>query len=210
MYLHSTPRLVKKYYNEYIWDKRTVGKKCVFLTFDDGPIPGLTEYVLSELSVVSAKSTFFCVGDNVRKYPEIFHKVVSSGHSFGNHTYNHLNGFKTRTKDYVDNVKKCDRQITQTGFSRLRKLFRPPYGLIKPSQAKKLLPDYDIVMWDVLSGDFDTGLNPDKSLRNSIRSTKPGSIVVFHDNYKAEKTLRYVLPRFLNHFSEKGFTFEAL
>jgi peptidoglycan/xylan/chitin deacetylase (PgdA/CDA1 family) len=210
MYLHSTPKLIKKYYRRFVWDKADSTNSSIYLTFDDGPIPGLTEYVLSELDVVSARATFFCVGNNIHKHPDIFSDLISRGHSFGNHTFNHLNGLKTKKKEYLENVKLCDREISKSGFSRLRKLFRPPYGMIKAGQAKELLPDYDIIMWDVLSGDFDKGLNPDKCLEKTIKSTRPGSIVVFHDNYKAERTVKYVLPRYLNYFAEKGFTFEAL
>ena len=209
MYLHSTPKFVKKYFQNLVWEKEVDSSK-IFLTFDDGPIPGLTEYVLDELRIINAKATFFCVGDNIRKHPDIFHKVVSDGHTYGNHTFNHLNGLKTDTQEYLKNVKKCEKAISKAGYSRLRKLFRPPYGLMKPSQAKEILKSYEIIMWDVLSGDFDESLNPDKCLRKCIDKTKAGSIIVFHDNYKAERTLKHVLPRYLNHFSEKGFTFEAL
>lgn len=206
MFLHKTPKLIQRSFPSLTW-RGSNGENSVFLTFDDGPIPGLTQYVLEELKNFKARATFFCVGENVRKHPDIFQTIVGDGHSFGNHTMNHLNGWKTRLEEYVKNVGECQRQFASLGYSRIQHLFRPPYGMITRKQIRALSGEYRIIMWDVLSGDFSRDMNPEKCLKKTISATESGSIVVFHDNLKSERTLRYVLPRYLQHFSEKGFNF---
>ncbi len=205
MYWHKTPPLLQKLYPTFTWQKPEIGKK-IYLTFDDGPIPGLTEWVLDQLAQYQVKATFFCVGDNIRKHPEVFSWVRTQGHAIGNHTFNHQNGWKTPHEEYIRNVQFCQKFIgTET------KLFRPPYGRITKKQAKQLQQaGYEIIMWDVLSGDFDRKLSPEKCLKKSIAATKAGSIVVFHDNSKAEERLTHTLPRYIEHFLEKGFGFEKL
>lgn len=178
-------------------------KPILYLTFDDGPIPEVTPWVLRQLDKYKAKASFFCVGDNVEKNPAIYRQILAAGHSVGNHTYNHLHAGKTKVKEYVKNVEKCAGLVSS-------ELFRPPYGRIRPKITKRLYDKYRIVMWDVLSGDFDTKLSPEKCLRNVIKHSGPGSIVVFHDSLKAKERLTYVLPRVLSYFSLKGYQFKAL
>ena len=182
------------------------GKPSIFLTFDDGPIPIVTPFVLKILREHQAKATFFCIGDNVGKHPDVFEQVKSEGHAIGNHTYNHLNGWKTENSVYVENTLQTD-EILHTN------LFRPPYGRIKRSQVsllQKERPSLKFIMWDVLSGDFDVNLEPEKCLQNVLKHTRPGSIIVFHDSLKAFPRLEYVLPRAMEVWAKKGYSFEAL
>lgn len=185
-------------------------QKTIYLTFDDGPIEDLTPFVLSELKKYNAKATFFCIGDNIRKNPEIFVKILSENHAVGNHTFHHLNGKNTADKLYVEDIFSCKNMLLKNSYLSQNQLFRPPYGAIKNSQIKVLKNEYQLIFWDVLTYDFDKNLSQEKCLEQAIKNTKSGSIVVFHDSLKAEKNLKYVLPRFLNHFSEKGYSFEAL
>lgn len=188
-----------------MWQKPS-GEKKLYLTFDDGPIPSVTEWVLEVLQQHEAKATFFCVGDNIRKHPAVFEKVLMAGHSVGNHTFNHLNGWKTELSEYLQNVELCQQYLSNQS-----RLFRPPYGRITRAAAARLRADtYSIVMWDVLSGDFDTQLTPEKCLKNSIQATRDGSVIVFHDSLKARPNLEYTLPRYLAHFQKQGFAFVAL
>ncbi len=184
--------------------------KDIYLTFDDGPIPYLTGYVLDILDDFDAKATFFCVGDNMRKHPEICEKVFDKGHLIGNHTFNHLKGWSTKNSLYLKNIIKCQEYITNLQKPYFKPLFRPPYGQITRNQIHFLRNDYKIIMWDILAYDFDSTHSPSQSLDKIIKLTRPGSIVVFHDNYKAEIKLKYMLPRFLEHYKEKGFTFKVL
>jgi peptidoglycan-N-acetylglucosamine deacetylase len=198
MYLVKTPPIIKTLFSDFIWNIDTEEKE-VFITFDDGPIPELTPWVLDVLAEYGFKASFFCVGDNVRKYPEIYKRIINEGHTIGNHTYNHVNGWLTDQTTYLDNIKKCD-VLIQTDF------FRPPYGKMRRSQSAVIKNEKTIVMWDVLSGDFDQTISKEKCLSNVIDNYGPGSIIVFHDNIKAETNLKYTLPRFLQHLSDHGFT----
>jgi peptidoglycan/xylan/chitin deacetylase (PgdA/CDA1 family) len=206
MYLVKTPWLLKKFYPQnLIWDKSR-DKKIIYLTFDDGPIPIVTPFVLEILKKFNAKATFFCIGDNINKHQDIFFQLKADGHAIGNHTYNHLNGWKSDNKKYLDNILKCQ-ELTQTD------LFRPPYGRIKKSQIKNLeskIKNQKIIMWDVLSGDFDTQLSPEKCLKNVLKHTKNGSIVVFHDSLKAFDRLKYTLPKALAHWQAQGYEFHSI
>jgi len=205
MYLIKSPFLLKWYYPSLLWNKSRTNK-VIYLTFDDGPIPNVTDFVLKTLKAFNAKATFFCIGDNIVKHPEVYAKVVNAGHAIGNHTFNHLKGWNTDDETYIENTLKCQ-FLTQTN------LFRPPYGRIKKSQISNLksqIPNLEIVMWDVLSGDFDTSLSPKKCYQNVIKNTENGSIIVFHDSLKAFDRLAYALPKVLKYFSEKGFTFSTL
>lgn len=190
------------------WRKETENK-IIYLTFDDGPIPEVTEWVLDELQKVNAKATFFCVGENIFKYADIYQKVKKAQHKTANHTYNHLKGWETSLDDYLKNVDKCEEQLT---FSlNENKLFRPPHGRLTSSQANKIREKgYEIIMWEVLSADFSPKVSKEKCLHKSIKHTKKGSIIVFHDSVKTIEKLKYVLPRYLKHFSQLGYSFETL
>lgn len=178
----------------------------IYLTFDDGPIPEVTPWVLEQLKKYNAKATFFCIGDNVRKHPDIFNAIIAEGHSIGNHTFHHLNGWKTRTEEYLQDVEAAEVEFNKTIFNSNQpsKLFRPPYGKMTSAQAKKITEKgYKIIMWDVLSADFDPTISEEKCLKNVVNNIKPGSIVVFHDSLKAEEKLKYVLPEFLAFVKKK-------
>lgn len=202
MYLVKTPQFIQNLFPNYTWRIPTQ-EKVLYLTFDDGPIPEVTPWVLEQLEAFDAHATFFCVGDNIRKHPEVFRQVVEKGHAVGNHTYNHLNGWVSENIPYFHNVRHCASLAHSV-------LFRPPYGKLKPKQAQFLQRHYRIVMWDVLSGDFDPSLPKEQCLANVTGNAEPGSIVVFHDSLKAEEKLRYVLPRVLEHFAGKGYQFGKL
>ena len=203
-YWIKTNRFIKKIFSNYIWDIPNTENK-IYLTFDDGPTPEITEWVLQELEKYNAKATFFCIGNNIEKHPDIFEKLIIKGHSIGNHTFNHLNGWKTPTEVYLKNTFLCDEQILES------KIFRPPYGKIKASQAKKLRQlGYKIIMWDVLSADYDATISAEKCLENTTKNVTSGSIIVFHDSVKAFPHLEYTLPKALKCFKEKGFVFEKL
>jgi peptidoglycan-N-acetylglucosamine deacetylase len=203
---HRTPSLLPWLYPGLTW-RIPSEEKNIYLTFDDGPVHGPTEFALETLNEHGAKATFFCIGDNVHKHPEVFKKIITSGHAVGNHTFNHLNGWKTSSSNYLDNVKKCDDVIQSQAAP--TKLFRPPYGRITRKQIR-LLAGYKIVMWDVLSVDYAKSLSADACLQNTIKATREGSIVVFHDSYKAEKNMTHALPRYLEHFTSKGYSFKTL
>jgi len=202
MYLVKTPSFVKRLIPLALWGIRSEDKK-IFLTFDDGPIPEVTPWVLDQLDQFDAKATFFCVGENIHKHPEVFKEVVNRGHSVGSHTYNHLNGWETDNLQYLLNVKKA----AQLSHSIL---FRPPYGKLKPKQAQFLHKHYQIVMWDVLSGDFDQNITNEQVYKNVITNAVDGSIIVFHDSLKAKERMEYALPRVLEYYSERGFSFAAI
>ncbi|GAB2764428.1 polysaccharide deacetylase family protein [Salinimicrobium soli] len=202
--------LVKKLYPNRIWNGRPDGKR-LYLSFDDGPIPDVTPWVLQQLEKYDAKATFFCIGENINKHPEVFKKVLSAGHRFGNHTYNHLNGWKTPFQQYIDNAQKAQREMDLHFKENEPPLFRPPYGKITNRQAKQLSKlGFKIVMWDVLSVDYGANVSAKVCLQNVLENAVPGSIIVFHDSLKAEKNLREVLPKVLDHFSNLGFKFERL
>ena len=215
MRFYKTAWWVRQVLPQYTW-KITAQKPTIFLTFDDGPIPEVTDFVLEQLEQYKAKATFFCVGDNVRKYPEIYNRVIEGGHHVGNHTYNHLNGWKTNDKAYLDNIAQCQQVMVENASENIAKeepqkpLFRPPYGKIRKQQMKQLSLDYQVIMWDVLTYDFDAQLSSERCLEKAIECTTSGSIVVFHDSVKSVDKLRQVLPQYLKHFAEKGFTFEAI
>jgi len=202
MYFIRPSILARKLYRKAIWRIPTE-EKVIYITFDDGPHPEVTPWVLDTLRKYNAKATFFCVGSNAKKYPDIFQQIISEGHSTGNHTFNHLNGWKTNTADYSNNINKCGELINST-------LFRPPYGKLTSSQYSLVNDHYSLIMWDVISGDFDQKVTEEKCLKNVITKTRKGSIVVFHDSAKAKDKLYYTLPKFLAHFSEQGFLFNKL
>ncbi len=210
---HRTPFFLPLLYPSLTWRIKN-DRKELYLTFDDGPVPGPTEFVLDTFASRNIKATFFCIGDNIRKHPDVFKKIVEQGNAIGNHTFNHLSGWKTNAQLYLENIKKCDELIYEhtlrtTNNQQPTTLFRPPYGRITKKQIQSL-SDYKIIMWDVLSVDYNKSLSPKNCLLNTIQATRPGSIIVFHDSYKAEKNLAFTLPRFIDHFLEQGFTFHTL
>ena len=198
----TPPLVIRKLLNRYTW-KLKGGFKRIYLTFDDGPTPKITEWVLLQLKKYDAKATFFCIGRNVERHYKIYNKIISEGHSVGNHTYSHLNGLKTGNREYFNDIELAGNIIKSD-------LFRPPYGMIKRPQGKKLVKKYNVVMWHVLSYDFAQKISPEKCYRNVSRKIRSGSVVVFHDSEKAWDNLNYTLPKILKQFSEKGYKFEAL
>ena len=186
-------------------------KHEVFLTFDDGPIPELTPWVLDELAKYNAKATFFLVGENAEKYPDLVKRILGEGHKIGNHTYNHLNGFKTPVLQYVANADKCQKMLQPYLRENETVLFRPPYGRLTPRQMIKLKKRaYKIILWDVLSKDYDHETRPEQCIKNVLQNVIPGSIVVMHDNLKAGKNLKAALPEILLGLKEGGFEFSVL
>ena len=200
---HRTPAPITWIYPTLTWRVHTTASD-IFLTFDDGPVPGPTEFVLDVLRQYSIKATFFCIGRNIEKNPRIFDRLGNEGHLTANHTYDHVNGWKTATDEYVKNVKACRVLLKDSPL-----LFRPPYGKITPGKVKALA-EYRIVMWDVLTYDFDHTLSPELCLKGATDSIRPGSIVVFHDSYKAEKNMKFALPRFIEDCQKRGFEFRTL
>ncbi|MEM0517775.1 polysaccharide deacetylase family protein [Aequorivita flava] len=205
------PKLIQWLYPERIWAFSHT-KNNIYLTFDDGPIPEITPWVLDTLKKYNAKATFFCIGENVQKNPEIFQRIIAEKHSVGNHTFNHLNGWKTKTSTYIKNVEEAKKQMANNVSAKhienqiqISKLFRPPYGKITLKQASILQKKgYKIVMWSIISYDYDKFVSAEKCLQNVLKNIKPGSVIVFHDSLKAEKNLRFVLPKVLSFISEKG------
>nr|WP_314896141.1 polysaccharide deacetylase family protein [uncultured Flavobacterium sp.] len=210
LYWIKTNRIIKQIFSKFIWDIPNTENK-VYLTFDDGPIPKITEWVLDQLKTRNAKATFFCIGDNIDKHPEIFKKVIHDGHAIGNHTFNHLNGWKTATGTYIENTKRCEVTIQKWAINLKSKIFRPPYGKIKIAQSKEIQKlGYKIIMWDVLSADFDQNLSKEDCLENVLSNIESGSIIVFHDSIKAFKNLEYVLPRTLAYLKENNFICDVI
>ena len=191
--------LLPQYFHEGIW-RMSAKSKTVYLTFDDGPISEVTPWVLDVLKERGVKATFFCVGDNVDKHPEIFQRILREGHRVGNHTQHHLNGFKTDTECYIEDAKSCQERVRGN-------LFRPPYGRAKKSQLKLLKKDYKIIYWDVLTGDYNQSLSPEQCYKNCINNVRNGSIIVFHDSWKAKTNLYYALPKSLDWLIERGYHF---
>lgn len=202
MYLAKSPQIIKKYYPQLVWDIPNFENK-IYLTFDDGPVPEITTWVLTILKQYNIKATFFCLGCNVAKNPELFNQIIKNGHTVGNHLHHHLSGWDTDDEVYFNNVKKCNEVVNS-------KLFRPPYGRIKKSQIDEIIKTYKIVMWDVLSGDFDPKTTPEKCFNNVIKNTKTGSIIVFHDSMKAFPNIENTLPKTIEYLLAKGFVFDTI
>ena len=206
MYLVKTPWWLRALYPSLTWRIQGAGK-TVYLTFDDGPHETATPFVLDQLQQYNAKATFFCIGKNVAAHTDIYNRILKEGHSTGNHTYNHINGWKVSDEVYL-------KEITDASTLIKSNLFRPPYGRIKRSQLKQLqTPNpkpQTIIMWDVLSGDFDPNQTPGACLANILYHTKPGSIVLFHDSTKAWERMSYALPKVLEHFTKEGYEFCAI
>jgi peptidoglycan/xylan/chitin deacetylase (PgdA/CDA1 family) len=206
LYPHHTPGFVKAIYPHFTWEIPT-SEKEIYLTFDDGPVPDSTSYALEQLDRFNVKATFFVVGQNVEKHPEMFQQLISNGHAVGNHTFNHISGWGTSTEKYVANVRLCDEILKEKGVNTA--LFRPPYGRIKSSQSKEVKSNHQVIMWSVLSGDFDLRLNISEAKKQLFKS-KSGDIVVFHDNDRYLPNLKQLLPPFLQEYSDRGFKFKTL
>lgn len=204
------PKILKLLFFNQVWNLPNTDNK-VYLTFDDGPTPEITEKVLEILERHHIKATFFCIGDNVRKYPEIVQKIISKHHSIGNHTYSHLKGWKTSTKTYISNTEACEIKLNSLFKIRNSKLFRPPYGKITPWQSYKLRKlGYKIIMWDVLSKDYDATLSPENCYENVVKNVTSGSIIVFHDSVKAQKNVLNSVEKTIEALKSKGFNFEKI
>ncbi len=205
-YFIKTPWIVKKIFPNYIWNM-PANDNAVYLSFDDGPHPRITSWVLDELKKYNAKASFFCIGKNVVEHPDIYHRIISEGHAVGNHTHNHLNGWKVSDQEYVQDINKAAKHISTN-------LFRPPYGRIRGKQFNKLNKamekDTKIIMWDVLSADFDIAVSPEQCLKNVLSNTKAGSIIVFHNSEKAYINLRYALPIVMQLLNEKKCLFKKI
>ncbi|MGZ3862404.1 MAG: polysaccharide deacetylase family protein [Bacteroidia bacterium] len=197
----SPPKVLRSLYPQCFWNLPN-DKNKIYLTFDDGPTPELLPFILETLDKYKIKATFFCVGENITKYPELFKKMEEK-HVVGNHTFNHMNGWKVKNDFYYRNIKKFDEVYPST-------IFRPPYGRISRPQAKHLSREYNIIMWDVLSYDYDKRTSPEKCLSNVVKNTKSGSVIVFHDNKKAAENLTYALPLAIEQLLSKGFIFDVI
>ncbi len=202
MYFVKTPWWLRILYPSFIW-KINTDEKVLYLTLDDGPHETATPFVLDELKKYNAKATFFCIGKNVVKYRDIYKRIIDEGHAVGNHTYHHLNGWKTNDEEYINDIAMASKEIDTN-------LFRPPYGRIKRFQSSIVNQQWSIIMWDVLSGDFDINLQPKRCLANVLYHSKNGSIIVFHDSAKAWDRMSYTLPKVLKYFNEKGYQFKSL
>lgn len=213
-YFTKTPTVVQRFFEKYVWSfsMESSKPKTIYLTFDDGPTAEITEWTLDVLKKHGAKATFFCIGKNVKNHPAIFQKIIDDNHCIGNHTQNHLNGWKTSNSRYIENILLAEENLQPTTNQQLStKLFRPPYGKIKSSQANQLIKKgYKIIMWDVLSADFDQSISKEKCLNNVLENTQNGSVIVFHDSVKAENNLKFVLPKVLEYFKKQGYQFSSI
>lgn len=204
MIIEQPPLLYRLHYPGAIWRIPSTSRKCVYLTFDDGPIPEVTPWTLDMLDKYDIKATFFCVGDNVRKYPHIYAELLRRGHRVGNHTFNHMQGWKNKTSTFLQNTQKASELIHSN-------LFRPPHGHMSLLQSRKLISaGYKVIMWDVVTRDYSKYQSPEKVFANVKRYTRNGSIIVFHDSLKAETNMKYALPRSIEWLIEQGFAFEVI
>lgn len=203
MWIEQPPLFYRLLFPEAWWRHKRHGRKVVYLTFDDGPIPEETPWVLDLLDSEGIKATFFMVGDNVRRYPHLLEEVARRGHSWGNHTMHHLQGIKESNSRYYRDITEADALIGSS-------LFRPPHGIIWPGQAKLIRKHYNIVMYDLVTRDYSRRIDGEQVLRNVKRYTRNGSIIVFHDSLKAHDNMRYALPRAIKWLKEQGYEFEAL
>lgn len=202
MYSVQPPAILRKLYTNGVWRMSELEKK-IYLTFDDGPIPEVTPWVLDVLKTHAVPATFFCVGENVKTHNAIYQRILNENHAVGNHTYNHVDGWDTPLADYMNNIEECAKHIDT-------RLFRPPYGRIRKKQKEAVSQHYSIIMWDVLSKDYDVQTSPQQCLENACKHVRNGSIIVFHDSLKAKKNMQYALPRFIEFAKKEGFEFGKL
>lgn len=193
------PRILRPLYGDVLWQVKKDDFKNIYLTFDDGPVPEVTPQVLDILDEFGWKATFFCVGDNVRKYPDLYSDITARGHRVGNHSFNHLNGFKCSSTYYVENIRMASEFIDS-------KLFRPPYGRIRLSQLNLLKSEYKIIMWDLITHDYNPNMRPEKIFNIIRRNLRAGSVVVFHDSVKAKRNVLEVLPKALEYWKKQGYS----
>lgn len=203
MFIEQPPLLYRILFPEAVWRIKRKKRRVVYLTFDDGPVPEVTPWVLDTLDHYGVKATFFMVGDNVARNPQLFDEIKRRGHGYGNHTMNHLQGMKTTLADYIHNINQANELIDSS-------LFRPPHGLMKWSQARAIKERYNIIMYDLVTRDYSRQMNGEEVLANVRRYVRNGSIIVFHDSLKAEKNLRYALPRAIEWLKEQGYEFETI
>jgi peptidoglycan/xylan/chitin deacetylase (PgdA/CDA1 family) len=203
MNVYSAPFWIRAIYPKCLVWRVPTDQKEVFLTFDDGPVPEVTPLVLRILKKYNIKATFFCVGENVQKYPEVFDLVLKEGHAIGNHTFHHVKAWKTDYNTYISEVEQCNQLVKS-------KFFRPPHGQINRKIAVNLRNDYHIIMWSALTGDYDKKLSREKCLENAVNNTRPGSIIVFHDSLKARERMEYVLPLYIEYCVRNGYSFKKL
>jgi peptidoglycan-N-acetylglucosamine deacetylase len=202
LWMHHVPSLIPKIFSQFVWNKDRNDNK-IYLTFDDGPVPGVTDVVLNELAKRGMKATFFMVGDNIRKNKQLARDVLYSGNGVGNHTMHHVDGFRTPYDIYLGEIRNCQSQIQEI-LSVSSRLFRPPYGKITKKQLKTVASEYDVIMWDVLTGDFDPLLSGEECLKKSIQYSRNGSIVVFHDQQKTKDKIKKVLPDYWDFLKDSG------
>lgn len=203
MFIEQPPLLYRILFPKAVWRIKRKKRRVVYLTFDDGPVPEVTPWVLDTLDHYGVKATFFMVGDNVARNPQLFDEIKRRGHGYGNHTMNHLQGMKTTLADYIHNIDQANELIDSS-------LFRPPHGLMKWSQARAIKERYNIIMYDLVTRDYSRQMNGEEVLANVRRYVRNGSIIVFHDSLKAEKNLRYALPRAIEWLKEQGYEFETI
>lgn len=207
--MNISTRLFSLLFPRYTW-KRKTKEKIAYLTFDDGPIPEITEWVLDLLKEEDILATFFCIGDNIRKHPQIFKRILHENHQVGNHTFNHLKGWETPATDYLNNFEQCQEEIKKHTDC-TPKLFRPPYGKIKREQANSILTKgVEIIMWSIVTEDYIPTSTPEQCLKNALHKVKPGAIIVFHDSIKASNNMKYALPRTIKALKEQGYSFKTL
>jgi peptidoglycan/xylan/chitin deacetylase (PgdA/CDA1 family) len=185
-------------------------QKIIYLTFDDGPVPGVTDRILEVLHHFNVKATFFCVGQNIDKNPELFRRIHQAGHMIGNHTYHHLDGWSRNQDDYLLDIRRCTEVIGENGYTSKINLFRPPYGKIRKKIIHEIINEYHIVMWDVLSYDFSTRLTKEKMLQKSIHHTEEGSIVIFHDSEKTKNRAQFLIYQYIDHFISNSYKFSTI
>ncbi len=209
MYFFKTPPILKFIYPRAVWNGSRQ-EKVLYLTFDDGPVPGATDRVLDILMDYQVKATFFCVGDNITKFPELFKRIIREGHGIGNHTMNHINAWAHPADDYIDNITRCEKEMRKYKPELFPFLFRPPYGKITPAIGRQVTRKGQLIMWDVLSYDFSDRLSPGKCLEGTIRNTRNGSVVLFHDSEKTRKKINFLISQYISYFAQRNYQFSTI
>ena len=196
------PKFIQILFPSIIWRQKNY-QNNIWLTFDDGPTPKVTPFILNTLKEENVKATFFLVGEQIERQPDLYNQIISDGHVIANHSYSHINSWKSNTLDYLNDIEKCQKLMPKN------KLFRPPYGKISALQIRRLKKKYKIILWDVLSWDFSLSIAPSKVKRNVMKNTKQGSIIVFHNNQKSFQNLTSILKETIQELKQKGFSFST-